>query len=279
MAAMNQATTLRLRNGERESSARAASWRELAMALAVVIALHVGLAVWVLHARAPTMKPPEQPRTIVAHLLSAAPAVNQLSETPKQAPTPPVRSAPSRPAPVHRTQPPHAAPRVRPTPAAKPTAPQRETREPARETPLPAPSATPAPEAAPAPATPPAPAAPPATPPAATAPTTPQRSASPAQAAANAPPKDVSHVDCNIGQPDYPAAARRRGETGTAVVRFVVGVDGRVESAKIERSSGSSRLDDAALAAVRGGTCHPWKEAGQPVRVAYAQPFVFGLGN
>lgn len=86
-------------------------------------------------------------------------------------------------------------------------------------------------------------------------------------------------MDCNIAQPAYPVMSQRHGETGTAVVRFIVGVDGRVESAKIQQSSGYERLDDAALGAVRGGTCRPWKEAGVAVRVAYAQPFVFGLGN
>lgn len=86
-------------------------------------------------------------------------------------------------------------------------------------------------------------------------------------------------MDCSIAQPDYPQAAQRRGESGTAVVRFVVGVDGRVESAQIQKSSGYPRLDEAALAAVQGGSCRPWREGGVPVRVAYAQPFVFGLGN
>jgi len=151
----------------------------------------------------------------------------------------------------------------------------------AREAPRPAPSATPSP-AAPAPAEPAATATPPAAQSAAPAPAAPdaaQRSASPQPSLANAPPKEVSHVDCNIAQPDYPEAARRRGESGTAVVRFVVGVDGRVESAKIQQSSGYPRLDDAALGALRGGACRPWKENGVPVRVAYAQPFVFGLGN
>ena len=90
---------------------------------------------------------------------------------------------------------------------------------------------------------------------------------------------DVSHVDCNIAHPDYPAMAQRRGEAGTAVVRFVVGANGRVESAKIQQSSGYAQLDNAALDVVKSGTCRPWKEAGVAVRVAYAQPFVFGLGN
>ena len=145
-----------------------------------------------------------------------------------------------------------------------------------RETPQPAPS--------PEPATPATPTQPAATTTAAArsaslAPAAAQSSAPATPSVANTPPKEVSHVDCNIAQPDYPEASRRRGESGTAVVRFVVGVDGRVESAKIQQSSGYARLDEAALDVLRSGTCRPWKEAGVPVRVAYAQPFVFGLGN
>jgi len=153
----------------------------------------------------------------------------------------------------------------------------------ARKTPTPEPAPAPMPTESAAPAA--TPATP--TPPASTAPSaapaipadaTP-RSNAPAQPAASAAPKEVSHVDCNIAQPDYPAMSMRHNESGTAVVRFVVGVDGHVESVKIQQSSGYQRLDDAALGAVRSGTCHPWKQAGVPVRVAYAQPFVFGLRN
>ncbi len=45
----------------------------------------------------------------------------------------------------------------------------------------------------------------------------------------------------------YPPASRRMGEEGTVVVRVVVGIDGRVVSAVIARSSGFERLDAAAL--------------------------------
>ena len=45
----------------------------------------------------------------------------------------------------------------------------------------------------------------------------------------------------------YPSASQRLGETGTVVVRVVVGIDGRVLQASVARSSGFARLDDAAL--------------------------------
>lgn len=49
-------------------------------------------------------------------------------------------------------------------------------------------------------------------------------------------------------QPPYPAAARRMGEEGSVVVHVRIGRDGRVLAAVIGRSSGSPRLDAAAIA-------------------------------
>jgi protein TonB len=60
-------------------------------------------------------------------------------------------------------------------------------------------------------------------------------------------------------------------------VKFVVGLSGKLESIELKKSSGFSRLDDAALAAVRASACKPYLENGQPVRAAYSQPFDFNL--
>ena len=49
----------------------------------------------------------------------------------------------------------------------------------------------------------------------------------------------------------YPAAARRRGEEGRVVVRFVVRADGELTDLGIVESSGSRRLDAAALKTLR----------------------------
>lgn len=51
----------------------------------------------------------------------------------------------------------------------------------------------------------------------------------------------------NCAKPNYPAAALRNEETGTVSLAFLVGKDGKVASAKVERSSGSRDLDRAAL--------------------------------
>lgn len=92
-------------------------------------------------------------------------------------------------------------------------------------------------------------------------------------------PKNVAHLDCNIIQPAYPALSQRRGESGTAHVRFVVGLSGKIESIELKKSSGYSRLDDAAVAAMRASSCRPYIENGTPIRAMYTQPFEFGLND
>ncbi len=47
-------------------------------------------------------------------------------------------------------------------------------------------------------------------------------------------------------KPEYPPAARRANETGTVLLSFLIDASGRVIQSKVERSSGSRRLDDAA---------------------------------
>ena len=77
--------------------------------------------------------------------------------------------------------------------------------------------------------------------------------------------------------PDYPMLSKRRGETGVASVYFVVGLAGKIENIELKKSSGYSRLDAAALDAMRTSSCKPYMEAGQPLRAAYTQPFEFAL--
>lgn len=50
--------------------------------------------------------------------------------------------------------------------------------------------------------------------------------------------------------PAYPARAAREGATGTVTLALLVGVDGKVGASRIERSSGSRELDQAAQAAL-----------------------------
>jgi protein TonB len=57
---------------------------------------------------------------------------------------------------------------------------------------------------------------------------------------------------------NYPDAARRRGEEGVAVIRFVVGREGRVRDVELLRSSGSPALDAAAQDMLRGASLPPF---------------------
>jgi protein TonB len=57
--------------------------------------------------------------------------------------------------------------------------------------------------------------------------------------------------------PDYPAAAVRRGDSGTTTLALLVGADGRVSSARVEQSSGSRELDRAAINALSLCTFKP----------------------
>ena len=76
--------------------------------------------------------------------------------------------------------------------------------------------------------------------------------------------------------PYYPQALRDAGIGGRVVVRGVVGIDGRVESAEVVRSSGNSTLDNNALSAFYKWRFSPAKnDAGQKVRCYFVQGFPF----
>ena len=55
----------------------------------------------------------------------------------------------------------------------------------------------------------------------------------------------------NNPPPAYPPAARRMRLEGLAVVRALINADGKVETLKLEKTSGSDLLDDAAQRAVK----------------------------
>jgi len=52
-------------------------------------------------------------------------------------------------------------------------------------------------------------------------------------------------------KPVYPAMSRRLGEAGRVVIHALIGADGRVHEARIQRSSGFARLDQVALETAR----------------------------
>ncbi|MGA9916514.1 MAG: energy transducer TonB [Paraburkholderia sp.] len=217
-------------------------------AIAAVAAIHVALLAVVLTLRHEPVQPVVESRIMTAQLLAPAPvaapvALQSIAPPP---PKPPV----------------HTKAKVQPKPTPTPTP---------TPTPLPvtaAPSPTPVAAAEPTPA-PAAPAAPPA-------------QAAPAVGRPTmdiTAPKNVSHIECSMVTPDYPALSKRRGETGTAYVTFVIGPTGKVESISLKKSSGFSRLDDAAIAAAHASSCQPYLENGQPIRATATQPYNFNLND
>ncbi len=75
-------------------------------------------------------------------------------------------------------------------------------------------------------------------------------------------------------KPEYPRNSARNEEEGEVTIAFLVGIDGRVKEAKVEKSSGHRDLDKAAVSQL--SSCDKFKvgtENGKPVeswaRVAY----------
>ncbi|WP_036005587.1 energy transducer TonB [Paraburkholderia caribensis] len=221
----------------------------IATVTGIVIGLHVIALAIAFTVRTVTPLPVETPRTITAELLPPpAPAAAPVAI--ESAPPPP------KPVPIQKVK-----PKVQPRPTPKPTpAPMPVAQAPSQHE-ISAP-AEPAPPAPPAPAAPAAPAAPVAKP-----------------VMSITAPKDASHLSCNIVEPTYPAMSRRRGETGRAVVQFILAASGRIENIELKKSSGSDRLDQAALDAIRSSSCKPYLVDGEPTRVPAVQPFDFSLNN
>jgi periplasmic protein TonB len=103
----------------------------------------------------------------------------------------------------------------------------------------------------------------------------PLSAASPATAAIAA----ISRPDCTMVKPPYPPMSRRLQEAGTAIVQLIIDERGTIESARVVRSSGYWRLDDAARDAVLASTCSPYIVNGAAKRATAAVPFTFGFTN
>ena len=63
-------------------------------------------------------------------------------------------------------------------------------------------------------------------------------------------------------KPAYPSISRRLNEQGKTTVRVLIGADGQPQRAEIGKSSGFSRLDDAAVATVMRWRYVPGKRGG-----------------
>lgn len=96
----------------------------------------------------------------------------------------------------------------------------------------------------------------------------------PAPAPAPAPVVEKPHVPVivapvlnaaqNCRKPVYPSASRREEEEGTVVLDFLVEPDGSVSQSKVKTSSGYTRLDEAARAALSQCAFKPGTIDGKP---------------
>jgi TonB family protein len=77
--------------------------------------------------------------------------------------------------------------------------------------------------------------------------------------------------------PTYPISARREGREGTVLLKVQVLETGAIGKIGVERSSGSSDLDEAALNAVRRWRFEPAAQGGRRVRRSVLLPIKFAL--
>ncbi|MDE2164148.1 MAG: TonB family protein [Alphaproteobacteria bacterium] len=78
----------------------------------------------------------------------------------------------------------------------------------------------------------------------------------------------------SIGRPhvcmqDYPAISQRLGEEGTTLLAFHITAQGDVTNVTVAKSSGSERLDNAAVNCASNWRYRPAVEAGHPVEVPW----------
>jgi periplasmic protein TonB len=105
----------------------------------------------------------------------------------------------------------------------------------------------------------------------------------PAHTAGSAEPTTViarASVDPGhpLSQPPYPMEARHFGEEGRLLLAILVGTDGRVLDAKATESSGSERLDQAAIKEARQHwRLRPATRNGVPIEQWLTVPVVFRL--
>jgi protein TonB len=97
----------------------------------------------------------------------------------------------------------------------------------------------------------------------------------PAQQVVEPPRFDVAYLDNPA--PAYPAFARRTREQGKVMLRVRVDASGQVAGIEIHKSSGSQRLDDAALAAVRLWRFVPARSGDQAIAGIALVPIDFRL--
>lgn len=114
-----------------------------------------------------------------------------------------------------------------------------------------------------------------------TAEAAPQEATAPAKVEAETPiePPKFGAAYLNNPAPAYPPMARRLKEQGRVLLKVLVGENGHAENVQIENSSGYSKLDQAALEAVKQWTFIPAKRSNQAISAYVLVPIKFSLNG
>ena len=91
-------------------------------------------------------------------------------------------------------------------------------------------------------------------------------------------PKVISNIEyVRAPRVEYPAVSRRLREEGRVVLRVLIGRSGRAEQVEVQTTSGSERLDEAAIKAAREALYRPYSENGEVISVWALVPTLFEL--
>ncbi len=91
------------------------------------------------------------------------------------------------------------------------------------------------------------------------------------------PPKEIAKTHTI---PPYPALSQRLGEQGTTLLKVTVGLDGKPSAVTVDTTSGSTRLDAAAVQWVKDNyTWEPATRDGKPVVDTIQVKIVWDLKN
>lgn len=111
-------------------------------------------------------------------------------------------------------------------------------------------------------------------------PSPPPQETQPAETAVAPPPPQPPRFDAaylDNPRPVYPTLSRRMGEQGTVQLRVQVDANGQPLDVKLHSSSGSPRLDNTAIEAVRRWRFVPARQGNKPVAASVIVPIVFSL--
>ncbi len=79
--------------------------------------------------------------------------------------------------------------------------------------------------------------------------------------------------------PEYPPLARRSGEQGRVILRVHVTADGKADAVELRTSSGSQRLDQAAIETVKRWRFVPARQGSNAVTAWVLVPIAFSLAR